>query len=68
MLYLYAALRPHPFLHLISFRRCGYGAGDRSRTRDLLITNQPLYRLSYASNSRNSRQDQLAKQSEKDAG
>src|SRR3569833_4417087 len=26
-----------------------YGAGDRSRTRDLLITNQLLYRLSYAS-------------------
>ena len=26
-----------------------YGAGDRSRTRDLLITNQLLYQLSYAS-------------------
>ena len=26
-----------------------YGAGDRIRTGDLLITNQLLYRLSYAS-------------------
>jgi hypothetical protein len=26
-----------------------YGAGNRSRTRDLLITNQLLYQLSYAS-------------------
>ncbi len=26
-----------------------FGAGDRSRTRDLLITNQLLYQLSYAS-------------------
>ena len=25
----------------------GNGAGDRSRTRDLLITNQLLYQLSY---------------------
>ena len=32
--------------------RCGYGykagAGSRNRTRDLLITNQLLYHLSYA--------------------
>ena len=27
----------------------GDGAGDRNRTRDLLITNQLLYLLSYAS-------------------
>lgn len=26
-----------------------YGAGDGNRTRDLLITNQLLYRLSYTS-------------------
>ena len=26
-----------------------FGAGDRSRTCDLLITNQPLYQLSYTS-------------------
>ena len=30
--------------------RVVYGAGDRNRTRDLLITNQLLYLLSYASN------------------
>ncbi len=28
--------------------RCLYGAGTKSRTRDLLITNQLLYQLSYA--------------------
>ena len=27
--------------------RCLYGAGTKSRTRDLLITNQLLYQLSY---------------------
>lgn len=27
----------------------GAGAGGRTRTDDLLITNQPLYQLSYAS-------------------
>ena len=26
---------------------CFYGAGERTRTSDLLITNQLLYRLSY---------------------
>jgi hypothetical protein len=30
-------------------RRLGYGAGDRDRTDDLLITNELLYQLSYAS-------------------
>ena len=29
----------------------GYGAGSKNRTRDLMITNQLLYQLSYASNS-----------------
>jgi hypothetical protein len=29
----------------------GFGAGTRIRTGDLLITNQLLYRLSYASNN-----------------
>ena len=29
-----------------------YGAGDRIRTRDRLITNQLLYQLSYASFNR----------------
>ena len=26
---------------------CAYGAGDRSRTRDILITSEALYQLSY---------------------
>ena len=30
--------------------RAGNGAGERNRTPDPLITNQPLYQLSYASN------------------
>ena len=29
---------------------CMYGAGTKSRTRDLLITSQLLYQLSYAGN------------------
>src|SRR5690606_22129900 len=32
-------------------RRLGGGAGERSRTSDLLITNQLLYQLSYTSTS-----------------
>ncbi|GEM_PF-971758 len=31
----------------VSLSRCVYGAGTRSRTRDLLITSQLLYQLSY---------------------
>ena len=33
---------------LIEWLRCLYGAGTKSRTRDLLITSQLLYQLSYA--------------------
>jgi hypothetical protein len=38
-----------PFLCSHAQTACINGAGDRSRTRDLLITNQLLYQLSYAS-------------------
>jgi hypothetical protein len=34
---------------LIRYKLPNNGAGDRNRTRDLLITNQLLYLLSYAS-------------------
>ena len=35
-----------------SVARDEYGAGTRSRTRDLMITNQLLYQLSYAGMAR----------------
>ncbi len=31
-------------------RQTKYGAGDRSRTRDILITSEALYQLSYSGN------------------
>ncbi len=34
--------------HSIEWLFCFYGAGTKSRTRDLLITSQLLYQLSYA--------------------
>ena len=41
-------LQSDPFGHSGTPPRVKYGAGNRSRTDDLLITSQLLYQLSYA--------------------
>ncbi len=41
-----------PYLLVSRIKKCGipnFGAGERTRTPDLLITNQLLYQLSYTS-------------------
>ena len=38
--------------HVCGIHPWDYGAGDRSRTYDLLITNELLYQLSYTGGTR----------------
>ena len=36
-----------PYSHKAGLKHMSLGAGDRSRTRDILITSEALYQLSY---------------------